>query len=151
MALACWRDVLRRGREAQRDWLTPGVASRMRRDPNPDGGQHPTGWENYDLCGSIAVCAGFVFLAEGQGCGVRVYRASDGLPVGRMWSEATPNSTVDDPAAFCAWDAGSEVRLSVTDFNGSAAALWRVAKSELKRAAARADHRALIAGKSRES
>ena len=109
-------------------WSTPNVATRMRRGVEP----HET--FRADMCGTIAAEGDYVFLVEGIGCGVRVYRRSDGRPVGRMFDRNFANSTVDEPrGGFHVWRQGDEYVCSVMDFNGSAAALWRVGEAELRR------------------
>ena len=82
--------------------------------------------------GTMAVSGGFVFVAEAQAGGVRIYRLSDGSIVGRVADRLHTNSTIDNPTQIQVVQNPSEFRISLMDFHGKSALVWRIAKTVLR-------------------
>jgi hypothetical protein len=86
--------------------------------------------------GTMAVRGDFVFVAEAQAGGVRIYRLSDGAIVGRMADRTHQNSTIDNPTQIQVTQTDSEYRVFLMDFHGKSALVWRITKAALAAALA---------------
>ncbi len=86
----------------------------------------------HEAFGTMAVLGGYVFIAEGQEGGLRIHRSSDGSIVGRAWSKAYTNSTIDNSTQIQVTETPTEFRIFLMDFHGKSTLVWRVKKADLK-------------------